>query len=82
MLRSVRDDPGHAPACGWLVCAHSRGEQGEAWITGTDGYLVHPFEADELVAEVAAVVGRPDDERDDAPPAPGRPVDPRRPDED
>ena len=64
VLRSIRE----APATAELrvaVCAHSRGEQGEAWITGADGFLVHPFDADELVAEVNAVVARPDEERDD-----------------
>ena len=64
VLRSVRDTPATA-GLRVAICAHSRSEQGEAWITGTDAYLVHPFEADELVAEVVAVVGRPDDERDD-----------------
>jgi DNA-binding response OmpR family regulator len=47
-----------------LVCADSASERSEAWITGADGYLVHPFEGDALVAEVVAVVGRPHDDRD------------------
>jgi DNA-binding response OmpR family regulator len=64
VLRSVRDTPATA-ALPVAVCGHSRSEQGEAWITGADAYLVHPFEADELVAEVAAVIARPDGERDD-----------------
>jgi DNA-binding response OmpR family regulator len=63
VLRSVRDDPRNGPLR-VVVCAHSTAEQGEAWITGADGYLVHPFEAEAFVAEVDAVVARPDDERD------------------
>jgi hypothetical protein len=37
---------------------------GEAWITGGDGCVVRPFEADDFVAEVAATGARPDGERD------------------
>ncbi len=64
VLRSIRETPATADQR-VAVCAHSRSEQGEAWITGADGYLVHPFDADELVAMVTAVVERPDAERDD-----------------
>jgi two-component system alkaline phosphatase synthesis response regulator PhoP len=64
VLRSIRETPSTADLR-VAVCGHSRSEQGEAWITGADAYLVHPFGSDELVTEVEAVVGRPDDERDD-----------------
>ena len=58
MLRSIRETPATADLR-VVICAHSPQRQGEAWITGADGYLVHPFEADELVAEVTAVVAAP-----------------------
>ena len=47
-----------------VVCADSTEQRGVAWTHGTDGFLVHPFRADDLVAEAAAVLGRPDSERD------------------
>jgi DNA-binding response OmpR family regulator len=64
VLRSVRENPA-TTGLRVILCARSTAEQGEAWITGTDAYLVHPFEADTYVEEVAAVVARPDDERED-----------------
>lgn len=64
VLRSIRENPATA-GLRVVICAQSTAEQGEAWITGTDAYLVHPFDADGYVEEVAAVVARPDDERED-----------------
>ncbi len=65
VLRSIRENPAIA-GTRVVICAKEDGSsRGAAWITGVDGYLVHPFHADEYVAEVAAVVARPDDERDD-----------------
>ncbi len=63
VLRAVRDEPATA-AARVVICARSTAEGGEAWITGADGYLVHPFEGDALVTEVADVVARPDEERE------------------
>lgn len=63
VLRSVRDDDRTAPLR-VVVCAGSTSEQGEAWITGADGYLVHPFEGEAFVTEVGAVIARPDEERE------------------
>jgi DNA-binding response OmpR family regulator len=64
VLRSIREDPATA-GLRVAMCARSNSERGEAWITGTDAYLVHPFEADAYVEEVSAVIARPDPERDD-----------------
>jgi DNA-binding response OmpR family regulator len=63
VLRAIRDEPATAVAR-VVICARSTSEGGEAWITGADGYLVHPFEGDALVAEVADVVARADEERE------------------
>jgi len=63
LLRTVRGDERSA-ALRVVVCAPSAAGRGEAWITGADAYLAHPFEGDAFVAEVDAVISRPDDERD------------------
>ena len=63
LLRSVRGTPATA-GLRVVVCTRSRSDLGEAWITGADGCVVHPFEADDFVAEVTAAVARPDGERD------------------
>lgn len=63
VLRSVRDDARSA-GLRVVVCARSTAAEGEAWIIGADGYLVHPFEGDAFVAEVDVVVARADDERE------------------
>jgi DNA-binding response OmpR family regulator len=34
-----------------------------SWQAGVDGFLVHPFHADELLREVAEVLDRPDNDR-------------------
>jgi DNA-binding response OmpR family regulator len=63
VLRSVRDDA-RTTGLRVVVCGRSSSDEGEAWITGADGYLVHPFEAEAFVAEIGAVIARPDDERE------------------
>lgn len=47
-----------------VVCADSTEHRGSAWTHGADGFLVHPFRADDLVAEAAAALGRADEDRD------------------
>ena len=64
LLASIRDTPGVA-GTRVVICAGPDGNRGGAWLAGTDGYLVHPFDAGHFLAEVAAVVARPDAERDD-----------------
>ena len=63
LLASIRDTPG-VDDTRVIVCAGPRGDRGSAWIAGTDGYLVHPFDASHFLAEVAAVAARPEAERD------------------
>ncbi|HEY6531563.1 MAG TPA: hypothetical protein VIY72_04630 [Acidimicrobiales bacterium] len=64
LLASIRDTP---PVAGTrvILCAGPYGKRGGAWLAGTDGYLVHPFDVAHFLAEVAAVVARPDSERAD-----------------
>jgi DNA-binding response OmpR family regulator len=47
------------------MCAGPEANRANAWLAGTDGYLVHPFEASHFLAEVEDVVARPDAERHD-----------------
>ena len=63
VLRSVRADPGTADLA-VVLCTRQGTYGSDAWITGADGVLAHPFGADEFVDEVAAAVARPDDERE------------------
>jgi DNA-binding response OmpR family regulator len=63
VLRAVRDEPATA-AARVVICARSTSEGGEAWITGADGYLLRPFEADTLIDEMTRVVSRPEEDRD------------------
>jgi DNA-binding response OmpR family regulator len=64
LLASIRDTPAVA-GTRVILCAGPYANRGGAWIAGTDGYLVHPFGAAHFLAEVAAVVARPDSERHD-----------------
>lgn len=63
VLQSVRTDASTA-ALPVVLCTRSGSYRSDAWITGTDGFLERPFEADDLVAEVAAAVARSDDQRE------------------
>jgi len=64
LLASIRDTPPVARTR-VVVCAGSDAGRVDAWIGGTDGYLVHPFEGAHFLAEITAVVARPDTERHD-----------------
>jgi DNA-binding response OmpR family regulator len=47
-----------------LLVAHQTNNRLFSWQAGIDGFLLRPFHADELLREVAEVLGRPDDERE------------------
>lgn len=63
VLQTVRADPGTA-TLPVVVCVRPGAYPGDAWITGADAVLVHPFDADALVAEVADAVARPVEDRE------------------
>jgi two-component system phosphate regulon response regulator OmpR len=64
VLRTVRDDPGTAdlPV---VLCSRHGSYRSEAWISGADAFLVHPFEADAFVVDVSDAVARPSDAREE-----------------
>jgi len=64
LLASIRDTPSVARTR-VVMCAGPEANRSNAWLAGTDGYLVHPFEASHFLAEVEEVVARPDAERHD-----------------
>ena len=63
VLRAVRENPA-THGLRVLICSRSDTDRSEAWVTGADAWLVHPFDGDALVAEVAAVAARADGARD------------------
>ena len=85
LLDAVRThiDEGVAHARVVLV-AHQSNNRMFSWQAGIDAFLLRPFHADELVRDVAEVLARPDDEREqhrrrelDAASGTGRTVEPR-----
>lgn len=46
-----------------VLCAASPKNRSFSFQSGADGFVVRPFHLDELVAEIADVLGRPQDER-------------------
>ena len=46
-----------------VLVAHQSSNRMFSWQAGIDGFLLRPFHADDLVASVAEVLGRPDEER-------------------
>jgi CheY-like chemotaxis protein len=46
-----------------VLIAHQSSNQLFSWQAGIDAFLLRPFHADELLRDVADVLGRPDEER-------------------
>ncbi len=63
-LTTIRDTGGMR-STRVLICSQDPAGRGAAWISGTDGFILHPFRAEDYVAEATAVVARPDDDRHD-----------------
>jgi DNA-binding response OmpR family regulator len=64
MLQRTRAVPGAPGATPVVICSWRDDIRGQAWTSGTDGFLTRPFRADDLIEQLRAAIERPAAERD------------------
>ncbi len=64
VLTTIRDTGGMRTTR-VLICSPDPAGRGAAWISGTDGFILHPFRAEDYVAEATTVVARAEEDRHD-----------------
>jgi len=64
MLHRTRGVAGPAGATALVICSWRDDIRGQAWISGTDGFLTRPFRADDLLDQLRAAIERSPAERD------------------